>query len=206
MAGPSPLAKISIFNGLSKAEMSLLEARASHRRYPADALVMSEGDDSSAMYVILSGSVRVFVLDDNGNEITIDTMGKQDYFGEFALLDGSKRSASVITAETCDFLVIDKEAMIEMFSDNPEAAFSLTADLAARIRNLTSTLKNLTLMEIQGRVASELLKVSDSSKQIAVQELMSRVDAPADVIDGVISNLESTGKVTRTGDTITISD
>lgn len=205
MAGPSSLAKISIFNGLSRAELSLLESRASHQRYPAGALVMSEGDQSSAMYVILSGSVRVFVLDENGKEVTIDTMRKQDYFGEFALLDGSKRSASVITAEECDFLVINKDAMIEMFSENPEAAFSLTADLVARIRDLTSTLKNLTLMDIQGRVASELLKVSDSSKQVAIQELMSRIDAPADVIDGVLRNLESSGKVTRDGDTLTIN-
>ena len=142
------------------------------------------------MFVILSGAVRVFSKGEDGSDITFDTMGARDYFGEYALLDGSKRSASVETTEDSDFLVLRRDDIIDMFADNPETAFSLIGDLVQRIRDLTSTVKNLKLMEIQGRVAGVILNLSNQEDQsLSADDVTSKVDAPHEVVEVIMSDL-----------------
>ena len=143
MRGPNPLKKISLFKGLTRIELALLESRVTRTRFPENTVVIREGETSDSMFVILSGKVRVFRKDDKGGEVTIDFMGKGDYFGEYAMLDGSKRSASVVTTEASDFMVISKDTMIDLFGESPDMAFSLIRDLVTRIRELNFALERL---------------------------------------------------------------
>lgn len=64
--------------------------------YPKGSIVVSAGDLSDSLYVVLSGRVRVFLSDENGKEFILSTIGPGDYFGEVAL-DGGPRSASIMT-------------------------------------------------------------------------------------------------------------
>ena len=143
MVSPSPLKKISIFSNLGKAELALLEARAARRKYPADTIVIREGEDSDSMCIILSGEVSVLVADSQGEQVTMDTMGKGDYFGEYALFDGSKRSASVVTTKESSILFVTRDAIMDLFNDSPESAFSLIVDLISRIHELTASAKHV---------------------------------------------------------------
>jgi CRP/FNR family cyclic AMP-dependent transcriptional regulator len=143
MRGPNPLKKISLFSGLTRIELALLDARATRTRFPENTLVIREGEVSDSMFVILSGKVKVFRTDDQGKEVPIDFMGKGGYFGEYAMLDGSKRSASVVTTEPSDFMVISKDTMLDLFAESPDMAFSLIRDLVTRIRELNYALERL---------------------------------------------------------------
>src|ERR1041385_6846107 len=65
------------------------------RSYPRNVVVVSEGDPTDSLYVVLSGRVKVFVADENGRELVVNTIGTGDYFGELGL-DGHARAASAI--------------------------------------------------------------------------------------------------------------
>ena len=143
MVSPSPLKKISIFSSFGKAELALLEAQAARRKFPADAIVIREGEDSDSMCVILSGEVSVLVADSQGEQVTMDTMGEGDYFGEYALFDGSKRSASIVTTRESSILFVTRDAIMDLFNDSPESAFSLIVDLIERIHELTDSAKHV---------------------------------------------------------------
>ena len=95
----SVLGQISIFAGLDDDELKLLEGKSVRRKVKKNTIIINEGDDSDSMYVILSGRVKVYLNDANGKEVTINDMTEGEYFGEYALLDGSKRSASIVTTE-----------------------------------------------------------------------------------------------------------
>lgn len=73
--------------------------------------------------------------------VAVDTMGKGNYFGEYAMFDGSKRNASVVTTTETDMLVITRDAIIDLITQNPESALSMIGDLISRIHELTAQLK-----------------------------------------------------------------
>ena len=62
-------------------------------------MVFREGDASDGLYLILSGSVRVYKPNGDGTEVNLLTVGVSEYFGELALIDGGPRSASVESLE-----------------------------------------------------------------------------------------------------------
>ena len=207
------LRTISIFSGLSEDEASHLERQAVRRKVRKNSIVINEGDDSDSMYIILSGRVKVYLNDANGKEVVINDMSEQDYFGEYALLDGSKRSASIVTTEPCEFLIINKQTVIQAFRENPETAFTLIRDLVSRIRDLTFTVKNLALMDVYGRVASTLLSFAIEQDGIMIteirltqQEIANRVGASREMVARIMKDLEVGGYISKKGKHIVINE
>src|ERR1700687_2731414 len=93
------LRTVPIFQKLSEAELQRLESAAKRERFPADKVIIFEGDRAESLYVILTGSVKVFRTRTDGQEKVVNTFGPGAFFGEFAMLDGSPRSASISTLE-----------------------------------------------------------------------------------------------------------
>ncbi len=209
----SILKSISIFAGLTDDEAQLLESQAMRRKISKNTIVINEGDESDSMYIILSGRVKVFLTDENGKEVIINDMGEKDYFGEYALLDGSKRSASIMTTEPSEFLVISKDTIIGTFRENPDTAFSLIRDLVSRIRELTFTVKNLALMDVYGRVAHTLLSFAKEEDGVLVteirltqQEIANRVGASREMVARIMKDLETGGYISKRGKHIVINE
>lgn len=89
------LNKVSLFEGLSEAQIKRLSDRALTRTYPKGAIIINERDEAGALFVIVSGMVKAYLSDEAGKEVVLSTMGPGEYFGELALLDDTPRSASV---------------------------------------------------------------------------------------------------------------
>src|SRR5438876_7699106 len=77
------------------------------RSFPKNTVILSDGDRTDSLYVVLSGRVKFFVSDASGRELVLGTSGPGEYFGEMVLDDGP-RSASVLTLEPSRFAVITK--------------------------------------------------------------------------------------------------
>ena len=75
--------------------------------------------------MILSGSIKVFLADEDGKEIVLSTMLPGEYFGELALIGDTQRSASVVTLEDSKFAIISKSALKACLANNPEMAFNI---------------------------------------------------------------------------------
>ena len=83
---------------ISEAELQAISGHGITRTYPKGAVVVTEGDTTDTLFVILDGRVKVYATDDQGREILFLTQGPGEYFGEL-VLDGGTRSASVMTLE-----------------------------------------------------------------------------------------------------------
>ncbi len=75
-----------------------LAAGTAARPYPRNAIIVTEGDESDCLFVLLSGRAKVYISDEDGREIELNRIGPGEYFGEVAL-DGGPRSASVMQNE-----------------------------------------------------------------------------------------------------------
>jgi len=101
------------FLGISEQDLNALSRHAVTRSFPKNAVILSEGDQTDALYVILSGKVKIFLANEEGKEIILGIEGPGEYFGEMVLDDGP-RSASVMTLEPCRFQLIPKHDIMAL--------------------------------------------------------------------------------------------
>src|SRR5438552_13213590 len=117
MAGPHPFSDAA--NALSDVVLRTLAEYGTVRSYPKHTVLISEGDSSNALYVVLSGRVRVYATSGQGREITLNFAGPGDTIGEMAL-SGEPRSASVVTIEPTTCLTVPLPAFREAIARSPD--------------------------------------------------------------------------------------
>ncbi len=146
---------------LTSDELAAIAPHAKARVYPAKTIVVTEGDRAGALFVILEGRCKAYVSDEEGREAVLSVMGPGEYFGEITLDDGP-RSASVMTLESVKVLVVPLKEFRDFVAANPDFATHFIGKLIRRIRDLTKTVGNLSLLDVYGRVARLLL---DSARE-----------------------------------------
>jgi CRP/FNR family transcriptional regulator, cyclic AMP receptor protein len=184
---------------LSEAELEAVAAHGVEHTYPKSMVLVSEGDSTDSLYVILSGRVRIFASDEDGHEVVFGTQGPGEYFGEMAL-DGGTRSASVITLEKSRLLVVPARQLRELIAANPQFALNLMKKLISRVRTLTSNVKSLSLMDVYGRVAHLLLELAEQKddalvieERLTQQDVASRVGASREMVGRILKDLSDGG-------------
>ncbi|MDH5326629.1 MAG: Crp/Fnr family transcriptional regulator [Gammaproteobacteria bacterium] len=207
------LSNVSLFSGLPEADRNAIAELATIRSFPRNTIIISEGDDSDSMYVVLSGKVKVYLSDDEGKEIIINILKDGDYFGELALLDESPRSASVMTQEDSKLAVLSKTAFEDCLKTNPGIALEVIKGLSARLRNLTDNVKSLALMDVYGRVARTLLDMSEThdgvqviTQKLTQRDIASMVGASREMVSRILKDLSIGGYITIENKTITINE
>lgn len=192
---------------LSDADLIAVGSHGIARTYPKNTIIVTEGDKTDSLYIILEGRVKVFVSDVEGHDLVLSTQGAGEYFGEM-VLDEGPRSASIMTLEPSRFLVVPKSDFRDFVARNPAFALSLIEKLIGRARALTASLKSLALMDVYGRVARLLLELADDtggklaiSQRLTQQEIASRIGASREMVSRILKDLSTGGYLTqsRTG-------
>ena len=109
-----------LFRKLSEDELEYLASLAEIRAYPAETIVIRQGDPGDAFYVVLSGHLEVIRVDRRGFERTINYHLAGHYFGEGALFTGKPRAATVRTMDDVELAVFDKKAFGQLCSRHPD--------------------------------------------------------------------------------------
>jgi len=181
------------------------------RTFPKNTVVVTEGDRTDSLYIIVSGRVKIYVSDEKGKEAVLNESGPGEYFGEM-VLDEGPRSASVMTLEQTRFLVVPKEDFKEFVAKSPEFALHLILKLIRRVRALTNDVKSLALLDVYGRVARMLLETAVERDDVLVienkpthQEIASRVGASREMVSRILGDLATGGYIEVGRDKITIA-
>jgi CRP/FNR family cyclic AMP-dependent transcriptional regulator len=181
------------------------------RSYPKNTVIITEGDSSDSLFVVLSGKVKAFVSDAEGHELILDTQGPGDYVGEMAL-DGKPRSASVVTLEPTTFSVVQREPLRDAIRHNPDFALEMLSKVIERARDATDNVKNLALLDVYGRVARLLLNMAVEvdgklriPDKITQQEIAERVGASRDMVSRIFRDLTVGGYISVENRFITIN-
>lgn len=182
-----------------------LAERGTARRFPPNTILFSEGDASDAVYVLLAGRVKVFSSNESGREVIYNTHGPGESFGELAL-DGGRRSASVMTLETCSIVVVPGADVRAFLADHPDFAWYLVRKLAAILRRSTLSVRSLALQDVYGRLAETLHKLFVEHDGLPTidpaptqQELADRVGSSREMVSRILSSLTAGGYLKRDG-------
>ena len=186
---------------LNAGQLRAISAHAVTHTYSKGTVVLSEGDATNSLYVVVSGSVKVFLADPAGREIVLGEAGPGEYFGEMTL-DGKPRSASVITEEETRLSVIPQADFSDFIAANPDFAFHLVKKLIGRVRALTENVKSLALMDVYGRVARVLLELAhDEDGELVIsekptqQDLAGRIGASREMVSRILKELVAGGYI-----------
>lgn len=159
----SVLHGVPVFSTLSDEELSRVSEVAVRRRFAAGEVVFNEGDEGSTCYVVRSGRLRAVRENADGRSITLAHFGPGDLFGEMAMLDGDRRSATVESVEPTEAMAILSGDMRRLLRQHPDISVKLIAALGHRLRETNERLARQSFQTVQSRVASvleQLVKVS----------------------------------------------
>ena len=180
------------------------------RAFPKNAVLINEGDVGDALYIIVSGKVKVFASNEAGREFIIDFHGPGEYVGEMSL-DGQPRSASVMTVEPTTCAVVNRAHFREFILAHPDFALHLIERLIRRMRATTGNLKSLALSDVYGRLVRLLNALAQPSgnnlvvpEKLTQQDIADRVGASRDMIGKLMKDLTAGGYLEVEDRTITI--
>ena len=158
------LARVPVFETLAPADLERVADVAVPRRFGARDVVFREGDDSDTCYVVRSGHARAVREHADGRQITLATFGPGDIFGELAMFDDERRSATVEAVDALDVLGIPGVDMRALLTRHPEIAVKLVISLGRRLRAANERLARQSFQTVQSRVAAVLAQLVEQAQ------------------------------------------
>jgi CRP/FNR family cyclic AMP-dependent transcriptional regulator len=189
------------FAHLDEQALRAMAPGGSVRSYPRSVVVVTEGDPTDSLYVVLSGRVKVFVADDNGKELVLGTIAAGDFFGEL-VLDGGPRAASIMTLEASRFFIIPQRDAEALLSGNPQFARHLMRKLIGKVRSLTERVRDLALRDVYSRLVRFLEEqaVEHEGRRVVRErltqaEIAARIGGSREMVSRILSDLSAGGYV-----------
>src|SRR3970282_2502384 len=129
--------QVPLFSGLADEDLESLISVATRRKCPKDAVIFFEHDLGDALFMILSGRIKVTILSDDGREIILAMLSDRDFFGEMSLLDNEPRSATAIAMQETEMVVLHQKDFLSIVEKRSRVLLNLLAVLSARLRKAT---------------------------------------------------------------------
>ena len=99
------------------------------------------GEPGESLYLVRSGEVELFIQDNVGQKITLDTARIGDFFGEIALLDEGPRTATAVALSDAELIELDRDDLLLLFGKKPDAALHMLAAMGRMTRKADALLR-----------------------------------------------------------------
>jgi len=168
------LGRVPVFSTLEPRDLERIAQLAVPRSFAPGERVFSEGDQSDTCYVVREGHARAVRSHGDGRTITLATFGPGDFFGELAMFEDERRSATVEAIEPTSAIGVLGPDMRRLMSQHPQISARLVVALGRRLRETNERLSRQSFQTVQSRVAVALGEL--------VQQALDVGNAPADVL------------------------
>jgi len=158
------LAEVPLFSLLDEQEQSALADKVEQVAAPAGTILFQRGDPGETLYIVRHGEVEVFMKNDTGDRLVLETAHPGDFLGEISLLDGGPRTASALVTKDLEGLVIGRIDLEEFLIQHPAASMSLLAAMGRRLRETNRLLRHSASRDINEETEDKrttVMKVAD---------------------------------------------
>jgi CRP/FNR family transcriptional regulator len=153
------LGRVPVFETLAPPDLERVAQVAVPRRFAAHQVIFREGDASDTCYVVESGHARAMREHADGRTIALAHFGPGDIFGELAMFDDEKRSATVEAIEDVKAIAILGADMRRLLREHADISYKLVIALGRRLRQTNERLARQSFQTVQSRVASVLAQL-----------------------------------------------
>jgi CRP/FNR family transcriptional regulator, cyclic AMP receptor protein len=189
--------QVSFFADLPEEEIQVLSSATKRRTFRSGEVIFHRDDPGQVLYMINEGKVKICIISPDGQELSLAVLGKGEYFGEFALLDGLPRSTDAVALERVECYTLQRSDFHNAILNNPKIAILVLEALTKRLRNTDQMVEDLIFLDVYGRVAKKLLELADAhgiqteegiriDVRLTQQELASMVGASRESVNKVL--------------------
>jgi CRP/FNR family transcriptional regulator len=147
------LGQVPVFETLAPEDLQHVAEVAVPRSFAAQQVIFREGDESDTCYIVRSGHARAIREHVDGRSLALAHFGPGDIFGELAMFDDERRSATVETLDAVDAIAIAGSDMRRLLRQHPDIAVKLVIALGRRLRDANERLTRQSFQTVQSRVA-----------------------------------------------------
>jgi CRP/FNR family transcriptional regulator len=140
------------------------------RRFDAQQVIFREGDESDTCYVVRRGHARAVRENADGRTIALAHFGPGDIFGELAMFDDERRSATIETLDPVDAVAVAGSDMRRLLREHPDIAVKLVIGLGRRLREANERLARQSFQTVQSRVAAVLVQLVEEARSAGADE------------------------------------
>jgi CRP/FNR family cyclic AMP-dependent transcriptional regulator len=209
--------QIPLFRSLRKEDNDRIVALLKRLQLKKGDVLFREGDDGTALYIILTGKIKIVRQSKLGDEVILAVLTAGDLVGEMALLDGLQRSADAIVLEDAQLYVLNRKDFLSFVMQNESAVKAILASLTKRLRKADDFLEDIFFLSLPSRLTKKLVELAEIDGQsrkksgeielcLTQKELASMVGACRESINKELRILREKGMVQLTGNSIIIPD
>ena len=154
------LTRVPFFKGVADLDFERYDRRCNWRRYDDGEVVVDYEDETSDVYFIIAGEVRVLIRTSAGKEIILAEMRTGQIFGELSAIDGTKRSANVTALTRSELCIMPANVFRDVMFTSPTTCDRILRLLTGRIRELDARLAEHSIFDLKHRLYSELLRMA----------------------------------------------
>jgi CRP-like cAMP-binding protein len=200
--------RVPLFATLTPKQAEGVAASVTKQRFKRGEVLVTQGEKSDRLIILLTGRARVITSDERGREVILATLGAGDYTGEMSLIDNQPHSASVRADIQTDTLLLGRAEFARCLGENSAMAYAVMKGLVQRLRKADRNIESLALMDVYGRVARVLIEsATDESPgrkvingKLSRQDVAKMVGASREMVSRVIKDLEEKGFIEETAD------
>jgi CRP/FNR family cyclic AMP-dependent transcriptional regulator len=202
--------QVPLFSHLDENEASRLGQATRKRNYPKNSVILFEDDPGDALFIVVSGQVKVVLIGEDGREVILSVLGHNDFFGEMSLLDDEPRSAHVIAMEDSELLVLRRDDFQRCLEETPRIALGLLRALSRRLRRADDKIGGLVLLDVTGRVARLLIEFAEESasdtilRKVTHHTIAQMIGSSRETVSRTMRDLVDRKMITVAGKSITI--
>jgi CRP-like cAMP-binding protein len=211
------LKQISLFKGLSDAELKELEPYLTTAKVRKKDTIFSEGEPPEWFYLVLSGKVKITKLSHDGKEIILEVISPTDIFGGVAVIKGFPYPANAVAMEESEVLRISRRNLMRLVDRFPNVMYCIALQLGDRMKSSYDSLKNIALERVEARIAALLLKLAGKvglpskdgvviDMRLTKQDIADMVGTTVETSIRTFSKFKKQGLVTETGGKFVIRD
>lgn len=167
-----------------------------------------QDDPSDSLYVVLSGSAKIFQTSEDGKQRILKILRKGEAFGELAMIEGQLRSASVQTLEPTEMLMLTRKDFQAFCDQHPSVLWMLLQAFAERLRRMNEDVLDMSFRDVPYRVLRMISQLVERhgtagpdgwriSMPLSAKDLASMVGSNAEVVGRLLDGYETDGLLKR---------
>jgi len=157
------LQAMPFFAGLSERDWEKVIDLFSERQYQKNDYIFLEGEAPEALYIIMTGKVKVLRHSTDGKDVVLRVGGAGHLLGTVAVFDGSGYPGTAQVIEECTALVIARNDCLTLVNRYPVFALAVISDLGSRLRSSAEQIRSLAVERVEQRIARVLLKLAETA-------------------------------------------
>ena len=210
------LRRTDLFGSLPDDDLSELAGAARTRTFRRGQYLWYQGDPGDTLLVVCDGRLKVVFGSEEGEEAVLVSVGSCEVIGELAVIDGSRRSASVVAVERTTALVLTRTTVFDAMARHPAVLEAMLRSLGQLVRRLTEQNGDLVFLDLGGRLAKLLLRLAEGQvpaadgivldTHLTQSELAAMIGASRPAVNRVLHLFASRGLIRVDGQVIVLQD